>query len=87
MSLYMPGIIRVTLELGRGWCLEHLNGQMDIRNWLRNANDDRVWSNFQLSVEGVRDCIVFALIRYVIGPENRRHFLIQSDSKLQPLAT
>ena len=46
MSLYMPGIIRVTLELGRGWCLEHLNGQMDIRNWSGIVNDDRVWVIF-----------------------------------------
>ena len=44
-------------------------------------------SNFQLSVEGIRDCIVFASLRCVIGPENSRHFLIQSDSKLKPTAT
>ena len=30
----------------------------------------------------IRDYFVFALLRFVIGPENSRHFLNQSDSKL-----
>ena len=31
------------------------------------------------------DCYGFALIRSVIGPENSRHFLNQSDTKLKPV--
>ena len=34
----------------------------------------------------IRDYFVFALLRFVIGPENSRHFLNQSDSKLQSSA-
>ena len=30
------------------------------------------------------DCCGFALLRSVIGPENSRHFLNQSDTKLKP---
>ena len=35
----------------------------------------------------IRDYFVFALLRFVIGPENSRHSLNQSDSKLQSSAT
>ena len=31
------------------------------------------------------DCCGFALLRSVIGPENSRHFLNQSDTKLKPV--
>ena len=34
-----------------------------------------------------RDCIGFALLRSVIGLENSRHLLNQSDAKLKPIAT
>ena len=33
----------------------------------------------------IRNCFVFALLRYVIGPENSRHFLNQSEAKLKPI--
>ena len=32
-------------------------------------------------------CFGFALFLFVIGPENSRHFLNQSDAKLKPIAT
>ena len=35
----------------------------------------------------IRDCIGFVLLRSVIGLENSRHFLNQSDAKLKPIAT
>ena len=35
----------------------------------------------------IQDCFGFALFRYMIGPENLRHFLNQSDSKVWPVAT
>ena len=35
----------------------------------------------------IRDCIGFALLRSVIGLENSRHFLNQSDARLKPIAT
>ena len=35
----------------------------------------------------IRDCIGFALLRSVIGLENSRHPLNQSDAKLKPIAT
>ena len=35
----------------------------------------------------VRDCIGFALLRSVIGSENSRHSLDQSDAKLKPITT
>ena len=34
----------------------------------------------------IRDCIGFALLRSVIGLENSRHLLNQSDAKLKPIA-
>ena len=33
----------------------------------------------------ILDCCGFALLRSVIGPENSRHFLNQSDTKLKPI--
>ena len=33
----------------------------------------------------IRDYFVFALLRYVVGLENSRHFLNQSAAKLQPI--
>ena len=33
----------------------------------------------------IRDYFVFALLRYVVGLENSRHFLNQSDAKLQQI--
>ena len=35
----------------------------------------------------MRDCICFALLRSVIGLENLRHFLNQSDPNLKPIVT
>ena len=35
----------------------------------------------------IRDCIGFALLCSVIGLENSRHLLSQSDTKLKPIAT
>ena len=35
----------------------------------------------------MRDCIAFALLCSVIGPQNSRHSLNQSDEKLTPIAT
>ena len=35
----------------------------------------------------IRDCIGFALLRSVIGLENSRHPLKQSDAKVKPIAT
>ena len=35
----------------------------------------------------IRDCIGFALLRSVIGLENLRHPLNQSDAKLKPIVT
>ena len=35
----------------------------------------------------IRDCIGFALLRSVIGLENSRHPLNQSDAKVKPIAT
>ena len=35
----------------------------------------------------IRDCIGFALLRSVIGQENSRHPLSQSDAKVKPIAT
>ena len=35
----------------------------------------------------MRDCIAFALLCSVIGPQNSRHSLDQSDAKLTPIAT
>ena len=35
----------------------------------------------------IRDCIDFALLRSVIGLENSRHALNQSDAKLKPIST
>ena len=35
----------------------------------------------------VRECIGFALLYSVIGPENLRHSLYQSDIKLKPILT
>ena len=35
----------------------------------------------------IRDCIGFALLRSVIGPENSRHPLSQSDAELKPIVT
>ena len=35
----------------------------------------------------IRDCIGFALLRSVIGLENLRQPLNQSDTKLKPIAT
>ena len=34
----------------------------------------------------IRDCISFALLCFVIGLENSRHPLSQSDAKLKPIA-
>ena len=45
----------------------------------------RAISNWVLKV--IRDCIGFALLRSVIGLENLRHSLDQSDAKLKPIAT
>ena len=42
---------------------------------------------FNLVSAVIQDCFGFALRRYVIGSENSRHFLDQSDSKLKPKAT
>ena len=35
----------------------------------------------------IPECFGFALLRYVIGPENSRHSLNQSDTKLNPITT
>ena len=35
----------------------------------------------------IRDCIGFALLRSVIGLENLRHPLNQSDAKVKPITT
>ena len=45
-----------------------------------------VRSKFHLSVKGNADCIGSTLQCCVIGPENTRHFLNQSYSKLEPNA-
>ena len=42
---------------------------------------------FNLVLKVIRDCIGFALMCSVIGLENSRHLLSQSDTKLKPIAT
>ena len=42
---------------------------------------------FQSSAKVLRDCIAFALLLSVIGLENSRHPLSQSDAKLKPIPT
>ena len=42
---------------------------------------------FSIVSKVIRDCIGFALLRSVIGLENSRHPLNQSDAKLKPIAT
>lgn len=41
----------------------------------------------QLSVKKSQDCIRFVVLLFVIGPENLRHFLNQSNAKLEPTAS
>ena len=45
------------------------------------------WGNFKLSVEVIRDCVIFALLSSVIDPKNSPHSLNQSDAKLRPITT
>lgn len=33
----------------------------------------------------IQDCLVFALLRFVVSPDYSRHFSNQSDSKTKPL--
>ena len=42
---------------------------------------------FSIVSKVIRDCIDFALLRSVIGLENSRHPLNQSDGELKPIAT
>ena len=44
-----------------------------------------VSSNFDWVSDVIRDCFVCALLCYMIGPENLRHSLNQSDAELLPL--
>ena len=43
--------------------------------------------DFTNSGESNRDCISFALLCSVIGPEIMHHLLDQSDTKLKPITT
>ena len=45
---------------------------------------DMEWSNFQFSVQSIRDCIGHTLLSNVIGPENSHYSLNQSEAKLKP---
>ena len=42
---------------------------------------------FNLVSNIIPGCFGFALFLFVIGPENSRHFLNQSDATLKPIAT
>ena len=50
------------------------------------GNVDRTKEQFSLS-KVIWDCLGFALLRSVIGPEYSRHFVNQSDAKLNPIMT
>ena len=54
--------------------------------WSHKLQNYRAISDW-LPKEKICECIGFALIRSVIGPENLRHFLNQSDAKLTPFTT
>ena len=43
--------------------------------------------NFQLNFEAIVDCTGFVPLRTVIGLENSRHSINQSQTKIKPTAT
>ena len=75
------------------WLLKLMTSQMvqGMRNCISGNERFRCeWVNiviFNWVLKVIRDCIGFALLCSVIGLENSRHLLSQSDTKLKPITT
>ena len=81
------GILKRNVKVGDNvWVVPSISYDVSLKNYLIYfLKQDRVIFNWVSKV--IRDCIGFALLCSVIGLENSRHLLNQSDTKLKPIAT